>query len=295
MLNLSQMDVGNFFFASWFNLDDIKASVNTTIENSLSDLRSALNMELSFNNFEESESEKGKGFIGFGSFYQVLADKMGQSADKAEDLQTILTKLHADIPSVNPISDDYNFVTDFLADGNKISDRDFGSYLSALYDGTSKSVNASITDVYMIAQNEARADKLALLDIFAQTSAQAGVADFIFVTAEVDMSAYSCSGNVEGILPSVLKATIALDIANLDGEGGAYLTFNGMTSEEKALLMDILTTEGNAIDGVLEDIKGVTKTALNYIGGGATVHLSTTENATYPDSSPIDGVGYLYI
>ena len=291
------MHVGNFYFTSWFNLDDVKASVNTTIQNSLSDLRTALNMDLTFNNFSAGEEEKGKGFIGFGSFYEVLATKMGQDEDKAETLQDILIKLHAEIPSVNPISTDYNFVvTDFIAKDKKLADKDFGRYLASLYDGTEKTVEASITDVYLIAQNENRADKLAYLNAFDETAALARNADIVFVTAEVDMSAYDCSGAVEGILPHTVKATIALDLSHLDGEGGAYLTFNGMTAEEKALLMDILTTEGdNSIDGVLKDIKKVTKDAFTIIGGGSEVHASTTEGATYPDSTAIEGIGYLYV
>ena len=293
--NLSQMHVGNFYFTSWFNLDDVKASVNNTIQDSLSDLRTALNMDLTFNNFSAGEEEKGKGFIGFGSFYEVLATKMGQGEDKAETLQDILTKLHAEIPSVNPISTDYNFVTDFNDDGKKLADKDFGRYLASLYDGTEKKVEASITDVYIVAQNEERADKLAYLNAFEETATLAGLSDIVFVTAEVDMSAYACSGAVDGILPHTVKATIALDLSHLDGEGGAYLTFNGMTAEEKALLMDILTTEGNSIDGVLTDIKKVTKDAFTVIGGGSAVHASTTEGATYPDSTAIEGIGYLYV
>ncbi|MBR2984791.1 MAG: hypothetical protein IKC60_04745, partial [Clostridia bacterium] len=293
--NLSQMHVGNFYFTSWFNLDDVKTSVNDTIQDSLSDLRTALNMDLTFNNFSAGEEEKGKGFIGFGSFYEVLATKMGQDEDKAETLQDILTKLHAEIPSVNPISTDYNFVTDFVADGKKLADKDFGRYLASLYDGTEKKVEASITDVYLVAQNEARADKLAYLNAFEETATLAGNSDIVFVTAEVDMSAYACSGAVDGILPDTVKATIALDLSHLDGEGGAYLTFNGMTAEEKALLMDILTTEGNSIDGVLTDIKTVTKDAFTVIGDGSTVHAFTTEGATYPDSTAIEGIGYLYV
>ena len=293
--NLSQMHVGNFYFTSWFNLDDVKTSVNDTIQDSLSDLRTALNMDLTFNNFSAGEEEKGKGFIGFGSFYEVLATKMGQGEDKAETLQDILTKLHAEIPSVNPISTDYNFVTDFIADGKKLADKDFGRYLASLYDGTEKTVEASITDVYLVAQNEARADKLAYLNAFAETATLAGISDIVFVTAEVDMSAYACSGAVDGILPHTVKATIALDLSHLDGEGGAYLTFNGMTADEKALLMDILTTEGNSIDGVLKDIKKVTKDAFDDIRGGSAVHASTTEGATYPDSTAIEGIGYLYV
>ena len=293
--NLSQIHVGNFDFENWFDLDDVKASVNNTIQDSLSDLRTALNMDLTFNNFSAEEEEKGKGFIGFGSFYEVLATKMGQGKDKAETLQDILTKLHAEIPSVNPISTDYNFVTDFIADGKKIADKDFGRYLASLYDVTAKTVEASITDVYLIAKNEARADKLAYLNAFDETAALEGISDIVFVTAEVDMSAYACSGAVNGILPNTVKATIALDLSNLDGEGGAYLTFNGMTAEEKALLMAILTTDGNKIDGVLTDIKKITKNAFTLIGGGSTVHVSTTEGATYPDSTAIEGIGYLYV
>lgn len=272
MYNLSQLGKFGFDFGSWFNMDSIKSNVNSAIGGNLTKMRTAMNMDLQFKTYDpdtdgsaKSVTENGQGYIGFNSFYDVMANTLTVTtedvADPAESVQNMILALHTtDIAqfTVNGIAESPN--ASFIM--TKImTDKDFGYSVKNSYSG---STAATVIDCYILAGDETRAEYNAKRALF--TASADPTIDLIYLTARIDLSGYSTG--VGGLLPDALYAIFIVN----DDTDQTVFTFNNMGADEKKALIKAMGEGGSEIENVGNDLKSTVDNVFSTIGGGESIN-----------------------